>query len=232
MIIVGNDKKLWNFTFSVTVGDSENLELGLSVISGSSVVIDWGDGNKDTITYSAGDYELISNTYISAGTYDIIIKDSINLYGFYYADNISITFNSINYPRRLTYFYCTGSNTISGDVTNLPSGLTTFYCTGSNTISGDVTNLPSGLTYFRCTGSNTINDYTSPTIFSVSITYFLLLPVGGLSETEVDNLLIDLDASGMSSGTINISGNNAARTAASDAAVTSLQGKGVTVTTN
>jgi len=117
-------------------------------------------------------------------------------------------------------------------VTNLPSGLTTFYCTGSNTISGDVTNLPSGLTYFRCTGSNTINDYTSPTIFSVSITYFLLLPVGGLSETEVDNLLIDLDASGMSSGTINISGNNAARTAASDAAVTSLQGKGVTVTTN
>ena len=90
------------------------------------------------------------------------------------------------------------------------------------------------MTSYINTGSNQVNAYTSGHTFSSSITYFLNLPAAGygLDSTEVDNLLIDLESSGMSSGTINIAGNNAARTAASDAAVTSLEGKEVTVDTN
>lgn len=57
----------------------------------------------------------------------------------------------------------------------------------------------------------------------------------GLTSDMVDNLLIDLDSSTTSwtgSKQIDLAGNNAPRTSASDAAVTSLQNKGVTVITN
>ena len=67
--------------------------------------------------------------------------------------------------------------------------------------------------------------------------YFYLVPVsgGGLSSTEIDNLIIDLDNGntwGGSSRTLYLKGTNAARTSASDAAVASLVSKSVTVTTN
>ena len=57
--------------------------------------------------------------------------------------------------------------------------------------------------------------------------------VGGLDSTEIDNLLIDLSGTTWtSSKIITLTGTNAARTAASDAAVSTLEGMGVTVTTN
>jgi len=54
----------------------------------------------------------------------------------------------------------------------------------------------------------------------------------GLSSSEVDNFLIDLEASGASSGTLNIAGSNAARTSSSDAAVSALQSRGWSITVN
>jgi hypothetical protein len=141
-----------------------------------------------------------------------------------------------NLPSSLTDFYCTGSNTVSGDLTNLPSSLTDFYCTGSNTVSGDITNLPSGLTYFRCSGSNTVSDYTTPHTWSTKPATFILIPVGagGLSEGEIDNLLIDFDAdlTWAAGNVITLTGTNAARSAASDAAVTNMINEGCTITTN
>ena len=140
--------------------------------------------------------------------------------------------------RTLTFF--TSSNNIFNfNLKILPSTLTYFLCTGSNTISGDLAGLPSTLTNFNCAGSNTVSAYTSGHTFNSGMSYFLLLPAFGygLDSTEVNNLLIDLDASGMSSGTIDISGNNAARTSASDTAVASLESvyaghPGVLVTVN
>jgi hypothetical protein len=112
--------------------------------------------------------------------------------------------------------------------------LTYYLSSGNNTTSGDIANLPSGLAYYRNYGSNQVDTYTAGRVWDSGVDYIEHKPAAGygLSSTEVDNLLIDLDNSGMSSGTIDLSGNNAARTSASDAAVTSLQGKGVTVTTN
>ena len=139
-------------------------------------------------------------------------------------------------PSFLTDFRCAGYNTVSGDLAGLPSVLTTFHCYGYNTVSGDLAVLPSVLTYFYCAGSNTISIYTTPRVWSNLMEKILSLPAAGsgLDSTEIDNLLIDL--SGVTtwscSKIIDISGNNAARTAASDAAVATLQGKGVTVTTN
>ena len=139
-----------------------------------------------------------------------------------------------NLPSGLTSYNNQGQNTTSGNLADLPSGLTFYLNTGQNTTTGDIANLPSGLTYYNNQGQNQVNQYTSGRVWNSSISYFLSRPASGygLTSAMVDNLLIDLDASGMSSGTIYLDGNNAARTSASDAAVTSLQGKGVTVTTN
>ena len=161
-------------------------------------------------------------------------------------------------PRGLTYLYVTGSNTLSGNVATLPSGLTHFIVAGSNTVSGDVATLPSGLTYLHVTGSNTLSGdvtavpsglitlyitglstlsaYTSRS-WPTSMRQVCLTPVspGGLSSTAVDQLLIDLAAyvtTWTTEKVVTLTGANAARTPASATAVTTLQGRGVTVTTN
>jgi hypothetical protein len=147
----------------------------------------------------------------------------------------TITGNLSSLPSGLTYFYCTGSNTITGNLSSLPSGLTTFGCTGSNTITGNLSSLPAGLTYFVCRGSNTIGDYSGKA-WANNQRRVYLVPVagGGLSSAEIDQLLIDLAAAGGTwSGEkqVYLRGTNAARTAASDAAVATLVSKGVSVTT-
>ena len=141
-----------------------------------------------------------------------------------------------NLSTSLTYFSCSGSNTVSGDIANLPTSLTLFNCHGSNTVSGDIANLPTSLTYFSCHGSNTVSDYTTPHTWTTKPAAFILVPVGagGLSTTEIDNLLIDFDAdlTWASGNVITLTGTNAARSSASDAAVTNMTTEGATVTTN
>ena len=136
----------------------------------------------------------------------------------------------------MTVFNCYGFNTVSGDIANLPSVMSGFLCSGFNTVSGDIANLPSVMTNFLCYGSNTISDYTAGRTWANNQQRVYLAPTAGygLSSTEVDNLLIDLAnvAAWTGDKVVWLAGNNAARTAASDAAVATLQGLGVTVTTN
>jgi len=189
----------------------------------------YGDGESDV--YDGTDIGL-THTYLETPEPIVFVG---TLTKFYISTSGSNAFHDIaSLPSGLTTYSNHGSNTTSGDIASLPSGLTTYYNSGSNTTSGDIASLPSGLTYYRNLGFNRVDTYTSGHTFNSSMNYFEHLPAAGygLDSTEVDNLLIDLDSSGMSSGTITLSGNNAARTSASDAAVTSLQGKGVSVTTN
>ena len=133
----------------------------------------------------------------------------------------------------LTYLYST-VNAFSG-VLSLPSNMTFFYCTGSNTLSG-VLSLPSNMTFFYCTGSNTLSGYTTQ-VFSNNMNYFYLITNNGagLSSSEVDQLIIDLDGSAWAgtNKTLRLTGTAiAAPTATSAAAIASLIAKGVAVTTN
>src|SRR3990167_1744696 len=139
-------------------------------------------------------------------------------------------------PTGLITYLNSGSNTTSGSISSLPDGLTYYYNSGLNTTSGLISALPAGLTYYYNTGSNTVADYTAGRTWANNQQYFLSLPTvgNGLSSTEVDNLLIDLAnvVTWTGNKVINIAGNNAARTSASDAAKATLLGKGVTVTVN
>jgi hypothetical protein len=188
---------------------SSTSTLRLKDLDGNSCLVDWGDG-------------ILQEISTSSETTSRIAPSNVKIYS----------------RNGLAYFYSTNNN-FDFNVNILPTNLTYFLCSGSNTVSGDLADLPTNLTYFLCSGSNTVSTYTSPHTFNSSINYFLLLPATGygLDSTEVDNLLIDLNTSGMSTGTIDISGENAGRTSASDAAVNELTGvdpvgKTVSVTTN
>lgn len=132
--------------------------------------------------------------------------------------------------------------TLTGDIANFPNTLRYISITGANTLYGDLADLPSSVYSFILTGNNAVSDYTPPsggkTWMNLATTNkdFNFQPAsgGGLSSTEVDDLIIDLDASASGTYTriIYITGNNDPRTSASDAAVASLLSKGITVITN
>ena len=133
----------------------------------------------------------------------------------------------------LTYLYLEGSNTLNGAITGL-TALTYIYVasTGSR-ISGDMNPIVSDLTecyLVQCA----IADYTSGATWANTRVSIRPATGLGLSSTEVDNMLIDMANSvgGPTNKSIDLRGGNAARTSASDAAVTTLQGRGCTVNTN
>ena len=129
-----------------------------------------------------------------------------------------------------------GSNTLSGSVAGL-TNLTGLSVQGSNTLSGDigVNNMVNGISsFFLITGKNQMTDYTAGAVWSdVSVT--INPDVGyGYSSTEIDNILIDManSASGPTGKTITLRGSSQPRTSASDAAVTTLTGRGCAIITN
>jgi hypothetical protein len=193
-------------TEAVWISDLTGVDSITITVSGIGIVY-WGDETSDAYN---GSLISLSHTYTK-------------------------NHKAIKFVGTLTYINSQTSNSkLNHDIANLPSGLTYYLNYGQNTTTGDIANLPSGLTYYNNYGQNQVNKYTSGHIFSSSIYYFVNRPAPGygLTSTMVDNLLIDLDTSGMSSGNIYLDGNNSPRTTASDAAVTSLQGKGVNVYTN
>ena len=198
------------FTFSVIA--TRTISGLLSTKEGTSVTVDWGDGTSNT--YSGTD-QASSKDYGSVGNRTVVFTSGSD---------------------KLTKFTMTriGAN-ISFDLSQLPRSLTYFNCVGSNTITGNLSSLPVGLTYFSCSGSNTIGDYSGKAWANNQIRiYFVPVAGGGLSSAEIDQLLIDLAAAGgtwSADKQVYLRGTNAARTAASDAAVATLVSKGVTVTT-
>jgi hypothetical protein len=136
----------------------------------------------------------------------------------------------------LTYVRLGGRNAVTGALTNL-TGLTTLYIYGNNTISGDLglNNMVNGITFLIINPTNGQLTYTAGAVWS-NATITILPDVGkGLTATEIDNMLIDMAASPSLIGkTITLNGNNAPRTAASNAAKATLEGVGrnCTVLTN
>lgn len=160
-----------------------------------------------------------------------------NLLTFDFFGENTFSFNVSLFNEGLTYIRCRSNNALTGDLSGLPSSLTYLHILGNNTLSGDMNDLPLELTYVYILGQNEIADYTSGHVFNSTFDNFQINQASGfgLSSTEVDNLLIDLATyatTWVGSKYVNIAGNNAARTSASDAAVSTLQGLSVTVITN
>jgi hypothetical protein len=147
------------------------------------------------------------------------------------------------------------STNVSGNISAL-SALTSLTDIRMNntSISGDLASL-SGLTlvtvlYLYTTSvSGNISALSSMTSLAFLRLYFTSISVTSdplaawsgidmrifscsLTSTEVDDCLIQLDIAGGTGGSLDISGTNAARTSASDTAVSNLAGKGWTITVN
>ena len=160
------------FSFTVTVAAGETVNLELSVHTGKTAKVRWGDGRETTVSYSLGDYTSHTNTYAAAGTYNINIVDADNLKGF----RISVPTYSVNIvgalPVNLTRLYLSGNSiawTYSGA---LPVNLTRLYLSGNAiawTYSGA---LPGDLTYLLL--SETSIAWTYSGALPVNLTYLLL----------------------------------------------------------
>jgi hypothetical protein len=157
---------------------------------------------------------------------------------FSLSGNSSVSGNLSSLRPGMTIFMCTGAtNTVTGNLSSVPSTIQYLWVTGNNTITGDRASLPANIVGVLLGSSTRVSDYTSGKNWSDALNSFQFNgAVGyGLSATEVDNLLIDLDSTSPWSGTgklLQLQGSHAPRTSASNAAVLSLQAKGVTVSTN
>ena len=184
----------------------------------STLKFHWGDGTTSTV--SGNDATLVTTTssYSGAGTYSFYITgDALDLT---YIDISSQAFvsgdvSSWSALTNLTYLYCS-STSISGDVSGWSAltNLTLLRCY-STSVSGDVSGWSAltNLTYLDC--SSTSVEFNGTTAWTM--TGAISLYSNGWTSTMVDNSLAAFAATPLTGCTIDVSGTNAARTAASDA---------------
>ena len=136
----------------------------------------------------------------------------------------------MNLPAGCTSIDLLGANTLTGNIEDIPASYTAVQIQGSNTLTGDLGLTTANFTVLILLGTGGPNTYTTRA-WSNGVSDIRL--AGSLSTAEVDQLLIDVSAATFAGDkNINLAnGTNGPRSAASDAAVTSLQAQGVTVTT-
>ncbi len=124
-------------------------------------------------------------------------------------------------------FEVAGNNTITGNLNTLKPTLESFSLRGNNTVVGNISDIPAIMTSFILLGNSTITGYVSGRVWETGMVELQSTPtVGGLTSSQVDNLLIDLAAATWVSipNLIRLTGTNQPRTTASDSAVIILQG--------
>jgi len=181
------------------------------------------------------------------------LPDGASEYNF---SRTSVTGDIQNLPDGASVYRFSGTN-VTGDIQNLPTGAQRYRFANTN-VTGDVANLPANaerynfsnnshtgdfqflhdltndvrsFSFFRFANAG-INNYTSGSFTTDYSGTEIIMQDNSLSSSEVDNFLIDLEASGASSATLNIAGTNAARTSSSDATVSALQSRGWSITVN
>ena len=182
----GYDSRI-TFSFTVTVTAGETVELGLSVHTGKTAKVQWGDGRETTVSYSVGGFTSHTNVYAAAGTYNIKIVDADNLKGFR-INNPSYSVNIVGaLPVNLTYVWLFG-NAIAWTYNGaLPVDLTYLYLRGNPIAWAYTGALPVDLTYVYLSGNSIAWTYTgalpvnlttlSLTGTSIAWTYSGALPV-------------------------------------------------------
>ncbi len=210
------------------------------IISGNTIT-SWGPwtsgGNAARLS---GDIsKLTALTYIDIEGDNIISGDMSGLTGLtglivYGANTLS---GSVSALILLSILEVSGSNALSGSFSALTS-LAFLWLPGLNTVTGDLSLISAGLTYCNIRGDNQIVTYTAGGDWS-SIPdqgdIDVRPGVGyGLSSAEVDLFIIEVEDTRAANRHLHLTltGSNAPRSAASDAAVTALENDGGTVTTN
>jgi hypothetical protein len=154
--------------------------------------------------------------------------------GFVSGVNAASIAKNISTLTTLIALRVSGKNIITGSISNLIN-LTYVSIGGSNTLSGNVNPIVNGIIAFNLQGNNQMADYTSGAVWSIIVSSSIIPAAGyGYSSAEIDAILIDLAASlgVVTNQTITLTGSSQSRTAASNAAVTTLNGKGWTIVTN
>lgn len=139
-------------------------------------------------------------------------------------------------PVTLEYFDISGTNsTLIAFVSNFPDLLDYFSVAATPVvIYGDLNDAPASLTHFDASETSSFITALAQDTTMVTGVKFVDLSDTNLGSGTVDDILIALAqiASWAAPKTLDIGGNNAPRTSASDAAVATLEGLGVTVTVN
>ena len=125
------------------------------------------------------------------------------------------------------------STSILGDIADIaPLTLLTNLRLYDTSLSGDIADINALTSLTKLYAHSSDVDYTTATLPAWSNNDIRIDSTELQSSSEVDQFLIDLAAAGGTNGTLNIAGDNAARTSASDAAKATLLANGWTVTVN
>ena len=225
--------QLWDITLTTTADTPDPITINHILTAGETMTVDWGDGDSSVVNGTGGVVNTTHNYVAPGAGYKIKIKFSdrfavsrIDLGGEKVVGDLRDfrKFTSLSILRLYT-------TSISGDIAAL-SGLTSLTDLRLHTtsISGDIAAL-SGLTsltvlLLHTTSIDTYTQGVLPDWDACTINISNL----GLSQTEIDDFLCDLDtASVASTKMLTIKTGNDAQSAAGDACEASLELKGWTV---
>lgn len=222
--------------FKLFAVNNDNFSL-LNITTATGDIVNWGDeASQTTVT----GFNNFTHNYVTPFTGEIKIttcsigcitalnigQDTLN------NSTIEIKATELAKLKSLSNIIAT-RNKVTGTLLQLPRSLTRIDI-DENTLSGSISDLPPNIVNLSITGTNTIDGYISGFDWSNNMERVEVLSnAGGLSSTEIDNLLIDLSQTTWQGvKVINLTGVHAPRTSSSSTAVATLIGLGVTVNTN
>ena len=214
------------------------LDVYVTAPVGKEVHVLWGDGNITTHTGNGSNTKL-SHDYAGTGDYDVTVSGTYPMTDFRcYSEPVSGDIGDLSGLTNLSSLWLY-STSVSGDIGDL-SGLTNLaslllYSTSvSDTLSELAGNTDIDYLYVYSTNCDGWDDVTLSNNWAADDVCNIKAQDCGWDQASVDQILIDLAAmvTGSDDGSLNIGGTNAARSAASDAAKTTLLNNGWDITVN
>lgn len=205
---------------NINTTTANTLSGNISTYSGTSLT-SMNIGGANVISGDTSDIPRNMVTFILDG-FNTISGDCANLPNnanqtYTILGNNTISGDCANIPSTFTSLSIKGNNTISGNISNIPSGVKAINIDGNNTISGNI-GVQNGITSMAIDGNNTItgplSGLSSTTLVYLDIRgnntitgpvtginlgavgfqglYIYTTAGGGLTSSEVDDLLIYL----------------------------------------
>ena len=255
------DKKVVEF-YSQQSGAIDQITFTFIIDAGKTLNVDWCNGVVSSLTGTGSNQNISSSYIYSNNTYSIRIYgdlDNVKKLSLSEPKLRILNLNEISKFVGLTELSLTSCILNSGSLADLPTGLTSLNWSSMSglTVTGSLADLPTGLASLNWSSMSGLTVTGTIDEFPVSINSTLTvqscvntnigytggtIPAwGGVTitfqnawtSTELDDFLIGwATTAGSGTKTIDLRGDNAARTSASDAAVSTLTGLGKTILTN